>query len=491
MIVGADPPAPANRLSRPTLALLAFAIIAGGYLRFTHLGSREMSADEGASWAAASASTVASVIATQRRLNPGKAGLHDLALHLWINAMGGGLATMRALSATAGTVAILLVFGMARELFDAAAATAESGDSSEACGQAAAIAALIFAVNLVTIKYSREVRMYPLVLVAVVAQSWCFIRAARCGGPTALAGVVLFTAMALATHVMALLAFTGEGLWLLYVVARNRLEFAAGEVRRAIALAVALGAGAALLAPIAPAIISGAAQAADRGAIDWIKRPHPWAPFALFNKATGSVAYPVMMALAVWGVVRGWRRRREAIVFALLWMWTPPLALMIVSYAIRPAFVERYLVSCFVPFFILVALGIAELRDSRARTGATVLVGALALGHLAAWARKPHDTQWREAAAIAVMTSQSAGQELKVGDGTIAVAPGYAVNVVRFYLARAAARQSALPAAVGGTEGASVAIVGDQGVAPAVAVALDREYPRLLAKLRGVVVRGR
>jgi hypothetical protein len=38
---------------------------------------------------------------------------------------------------------------------------------------------------------------------------------------------------------------------------------------------------------------------------------------------------------------------------------------------------------------------------------------------------------------------------------------------------------------------APVVIIGDQGVAPATAAALDREYPRVLANLRGVVVRGR
>ena len=152
-----------------------------------------------------------------------------------------------------------------------------------------------------------------------------------------------------------------------------------------------------MLAPLAPTVIGSAAHAADIGAIDWIKRPAPWAPLALFNKATGSFAFPVMVALAVWGVMRGWRRWRTAIIFALLWMWAPPLLLMVVSYAIRPAFVERYLLSCFVPFFILVAIGIVEIPRQSARLGAIALMVALAIGHVIAWDRKPHDAQWREA----------------------------------------------------------------------------------------------
>ena len=50
----------------------------------------------------------------------------------------------------------------------------------------------------------------------------------------------------------------------------------------------------------------------------------------------------------------------------------------------------------------------------------------LALGHIYAWSRKPHDTQWREAVVIALAADH--------GDQPIAVAPGYAINVVRYYM---------------------------------------------------------
>jgi hypothetical protein len=314
----------------------------------------------------------------------------------------------------------------------------------------------------------------------------------------AYAGVAIFTAIALAAHSTAVLAFTGEGLWPAYVIARNRFDLGVTPVRRAIALIVALGAGAAMLAPIAPAMIAGAAHAADIGAIDWIKRPPPWAPFVLFNKATGSIAYPVMGALALWGVMRGWRRWRDPIIFALLWMWSPPMVLMVVSYAIRPAFVERYLISCFVPFFILIAIGIVELRMNYARLGAIAVVVAVALAHVVAWDRKPHDTQWREAVKVAVSATGSAPSiaarasvtpAITIPSGaSLAVAPGYAVNVVRYYLGTSSV---AHPTQTHGSDPASILIIGDQGVAPQSGATLDSEYPRSLANLRGVMVRGR
>ncbi|MBI3758198.1 MAG: hypothetical protein HY269_00380, partial [Deltaproteobacteria bacterium] len=108
-----------GRISGFSLATLALALIVGGYLRFVDLGTREMSADEGASWAAASAPTVREVLVVQNHLNPGKAGLHDVALHLWMSAFGNGLSAMRALSAVIGTISILLVLGASREILAA------------------------------------------------------------------------------------------------------------------------------------------------------------------------------------------------------------------------------------------------------------------------------------------------------------------------------------------------------------------------------------
>ena len=484
------------RLDFFTIAMLIISLIIGSFLRFVDLGAREMSADEGASWAAASAPTIRAVLDAQRILNPGKAGLHDLALHLWVHAFGDQLFAMRALSATVGVLAILLVFGAARELLTASieSVTDESPGPVE-CNGAAAMAALIFAVNLVAIKYSREVRMYPMVIAAVVAQTGCFFCAMRKGGTIAYAGVTIFTALALAAHIMAVLAFTGDGLWLFYIVARNRFDFAAVPVRRAFAMVIALAGGLAMLAPIAPTIIAGAAHAAATGAIEWIKRPPFWAPFSLFNKATGSVTYPAMMALVVWAIAHGWRRWHDAIMFALLWMWAPPIVLMLVSYAVRPAFVERYLVSCFVPFFILIAIGIVELHAYSLRIGAIALMVGLALGHVIAWNRRPHDAQWQEAAraAIAAITPQtSVNIETPVSpNGTVAVIPGYAVSVVRYYLRTNPAAQSVHAFNRDVNDSARAIIVGDQGVAPVMAVAVDREYPRVLAKFRGVQVRGR
>jgi mannosyltransferase len=444
------------------------ALAAGSALRFTNLGSLEMSPDEGASWAAASAPNAAEVIARQPALNPGELPVHDLLLHEWIALFGSSLAAMRALSAAFGVASILLVYLVVCELFEESALTRD--DIKIVAG----LSALLFAVNLVTIKYSHEARMYPLMLAAILAQVAMFLRALRIGGLANYAAVVVLTALAIASNFAALLIPATEGLWLVYIIARAGGRPDKANAKRAWVIAMALAAAGLILVPK----LFSPLHAASAGSLGGWRKPPAWYdPFALFNKATGSFAFPILAALAIWGVIRGWRGARDSIAFALLWMWAPPLMMVAVSYTIAPMFVERYALSCFAPFFILTALGIFELPGALVRAGALALAVALSLGHIVSYDRKPHDAQYREAIA-------AADSALKPGE-VMTVTPSYAIEVLRYYLPpdqldRAVRYDPSAPAAV--------LILGDQNLAPGAAQSYRKEYPQVVARLRGVIV---
>ena len=424
-----------------------------------------MSPDEGASWAAASAPTAAEVIARQPLLNPGELPVHDLMLHGWILLFGSSLSAMRSLSAAFGTFSILLVYLVVCELF------AESALTRDDIKLVAGLTALVFAVNLVTIKYSREARMYPLMLAAILAQVAMLLRAIRVGGLANYAAVVVLTAISIASNFAAVLIPATEGLWLLYLIVRADNA----KRRRAWTIALAL-AGAGLI--LVPKLFSPLHAAATGSVGGWRKLPAWYEPFALFNKATGSFAFPFLAALAIWGAVHGWRRgARDAVGFALLWMWAPPLMMVAASYTIAPVFVERYALSCFVPFFILAALGIFELPTDLVRAGALTLAVAFSAGHIVSYDRKPHDAQYREAIALA-------DSALKPGEVMTAV-PSYAIEVVRYYLP-----PDQLDRAVRYNQSASAAvlILGDQNLAPGAAQSYKKEYPQVIARIRGVTV---
>ena len=104
-------------MNRVALFLLFIALVLGAYLRFHRLGALEMSADEGATWAAADAPSIREVVATQQTHNPGKLPVHDLMLHGWIAMFGNGLFAMRSLSALFGLATIALMVPLTREIF--------------------------------------------------------------------------------------------------------------------------------------------------------------------------------------------------------------------------------------------------------------------------------------------------------------------------------------------------------------------------------------
>lgn len=457
---------PARTLS---LVLLFAALAVGGGFRFAGLGALELSPDEAASWAAASAPTATEVIALQPHLNPGELPVHDLMLHGWIALFGSSLPAMRSLSAMFGVVSILLVYLVVNELF-------ASSLSHDEVIVLAGLAALVFAANLVTIKYSREARMYPVMLAAILAQAAMFLRALRVGGIANYAAVVILTALAIASNFAALLMPATEGLWLLYVIVRERSRSSKATTPHAFALAAMLAIGGSILLPKAFAAL----HAASAGHVGrWRTLPTWYAPFALFNKATGSFAFPILAALAIWGVVAGWRRgARDAVAFALLWMWAPPLIMLVASYAIAPVFVERYALSSFVPFFVLVALGVFELPGNWIRAGALALAIAFSIGHVLTYDRKPHDAQYREAIAAAATA-------LKPGE-TMTVVPAYAIEVLRYYLPSDQQNHAVRYNAPAST--AAVLILGDQDLAPGGAKAFREQYPQSVARLRGVTV---
>ena len=319
--------------------------------------------------------------------------------------------------------------------------------------------------------------MYALALLLGLLQAWFFLRLVR--RPTAFefALVAFFTALSIASTFTLTLILVPETLWLAYLLARKRERV----LSHASICAGALAAGLVLLAIPFIVYLRARASAPPLTAYSWSPLPPLWAPIALFNKATGSFAFPALFALAAWGVVCEWGRDRDAIVFILLWMLAPPIVVLAASYLLRPAFVERYMLTSFVPFFILAAVGIRHLRGAAASYAVLALVAALAIAHLESYDRKPHGAQWREAATAAHSMAGTAG--------TIAVAPPYAVNVVRYYLRNSPDVEAVRLARE--QPPAHVVIIADTGVSARDSSYLDADYPHLMTRLRGVIVRAR
>lgn len=443
-----------------------------------------MTADEAPSWVSASASTLGEVVRQGLQLNPGKLALHDVMLHYWILAFGDSVTAIRMLSALLGTLAIALVFVLARELFAREREVGVpflAGDAS--C--IAALTALIFALNVVAIRYSREGRMYALMLDAVLCQVWFFLRAVRGGGLMNYAGIVLFSVVAIAASFVAGLVFLAQGLCLLLAL-RPGVSRWPYSWYAAVAFLVA--------GAIVVALIPWHQLVEKASFFSWIG-PGFLTRYVLefFWSAVLSPVLVTTLLLAAWGVIRGSRKYPEAVGVALAWLvvpllplalWLGPIMLLSVTvYSWTPVFAHRWMLTCIVPLCILIALGIREIPGSTARMAMLGLVVVLAGFRIHSYDPASGDmewgVQWREA-------TEAALPELKAGQ-PVQVVPGYGIYVMRYY-----ARKDHVDPALLSPDNhrAQVLVLADsaQSLLPGELRGLRRRYFLQCARVRGVTV---
>ena len=472
------------------LELLALALVLGVVMRFRVLGLAELSADEGASWAAASAPDMTAVVAMEHWLDPGKLPIYDLLLHGWIRVFGDGLVAMRAMSAVLGTIAIVLVFAAVREV-----CRSMGGQPGAAIGDfAGAFAALIYAVNFMMVNSDRTVRMYPLAMSAELLQIFFLMRAQRRGGWLNYCGLAIFTAAMIAANFTSAFLLLAEGLWFGCLL----MAKTCGARMESLAIfrpGAALIAGVALLAPLLPTALASSHQAVAMGALDWIKmRTIGWPYEVLSNAAGGRPLFWSFAALAVFGAWRQWRSAALALGFFAAWTAGPILGLMAVSYLGRPLEFPRYALIAFVGMFALASLGAASLGAAAARadTAARLVLTAaliglslamirLSLSHTHHIIRYPREAAWREAAELAVRQTMP--------NEPIAVFPEYCKNVVRYYVN---------PERRGTVQGENacgpprVLILSGREITREDQIAsMEKCYPRLVARLPLVEIRAR
>jgi mannosyltransferase len=459
------------------LAVLAAALVLGAFLRFSQLGIGELSADEAASWAGASAPGVSAVIAAEHRLDPGKLPLYDLALHAWIAVFGDGIGAMRSMSAGIGTLAIVLLFLAVRE----ACRSFGGAPGKEIADMAGAFAALAYAVNFMMVTSDRTVRMYPLAISAELLQIFFFVRSQRGGGWLDYGGAAIFTAAMIAANFTASFLWMAEGIWL------GCLLFAKGAGAKLEGLAIlrpagALAGGIVLLGPMLPSMLRSSRQAVAMGALDWIKmQPIAWPYGVMLHAAGGRLLFWSFAALSAFAIWCTWRNSRLATFFFSLWAAGPLLCLVAVTYLIRPLEYPRYALISFVGMFALAAWGAALLRASYLNVALALALIVLSLPRTRHIVENPREAAWREAAIFAM--------QQRGASGGVAVFPGYCDNVVRYYVSRER-REAVQGESVCGSPNILI-MSGRQIMRPDQIAAMEKCYPRLLKNLSLVEVRTR
>jgi hypothetical protein len=459
-------------------AVLLTAVVLGAILRFFRLGARELSIDESLSWAESSGHNVKAVLRVQHQLDSGKFPIYELAQHGWMRIFGESEAAMRALPALIGCLSIMMVYVLGVEVMLAATSGRSDESDGDSIYSVAAVCALIFAIGLPSVEIARQARMYSMMLAWILVQVIFLLRTRRLGGLANYVGLTIFSAIALATNFTAALVIVAEALWLIYLQLFYTQSDDQARAATPWKIGIALAAALVLLLPFFAGLRYGV-EGVKRGDYDWIKPPGPWEPFATFEGGLGTLPFPLFALFAIMGGVWLWRMHRDAAVLLILWIGLPPIVLFAGSYLITPMLVTRYLISSFVPVFILTAIGIESIPSRKFRSVAFIAIVTLCVLRASSDFR-PGDNRWRDACEIALTNSCSgqrvgASSEYYLISYYMPAAQRRTVKIIRFPFDDTERK-------------APRVVILSPTASPEEAAEIRREYPVVVAKFKNITV---
>ena len=393
---GSHSPATQGEYGRTApIGLLVLIVLGGALLRFAGLGSESIWLDEVTSILIARMDVPSMVAWTAADIHP---PLYYFVLHFWLG-FGESEFAVRSLSAVFGVCTIVIVYALARELFDPGVGL---------------LSALLLALSPMHIWYSQEARMYAMVTALSLMASYLLVLALRTRKTRYWLGYLLFSVLALYTHYFALFVLLFQNLFIVLWLWRHKAERHLWRRWLLIELGVGL-----LFLPWVPVIYR---QVSGGGGV-WVEksigRPDvralldTWLHFSvglerqLYPEALRRLAY-LLYAVSIVTVAvhllpvsaRRWLTRRAVAIsewdtttartglwFCVLYVAVPLLVAWLVS-QVKPMYTERYLLPFVPPYCIVVAYGLSAIGPPTAIAfGETRVPGGTDAARLWRWLR--------------------------------------------------------------------------------------------------------
>lgn len=386
---------------RRTGSLLVVLVAIGAALRFFRIGSESYWHDEGYSLYTSRTlgyAEIAFLVPWQDSHPP----LYYLLLRLWTQVVGYSEVATRALSAVLGVLAIVVLFLVARELYD------------ETTGL---IAAAFLALSEFQIYYAQETRMYMLLLALCLLSYLFFVRVLDSPSRVSLAGYTL-TVVALGyTHVFGLFVPLAQGLYLL-VSSRIQRDTIRASLEN---WTQVQGMAAVLLLPYVTILLSRMVGGRPE-AVSWIPVPSLAAVVAtpVVHFGWGRDLVPSLLVFAFIGVLAmgavlndfslrprlgsdrqerpstGNDRAANSTLLVLLWAAVPILIPTLFSYLVSPIYTWRYTIVAAGGVYLLVARGIRLLDRRWLRVGVVALMLVVLIYPLPVYYAEDQKEQWRD-----------------------------------------------------------------------------------------------
>jgi mannosyltransferase len=334
----------ARRPAITTLAVLACCAL-GALIALRHLGTKPLWLDEAASVSAAGRS-IPDMLRLLRHTDA-NSGLYYVMLHVWMR-FGHGVAWVRGLSV----------------LFAVAAVAAAGWCGARWRGPVAGVsAALLLALNPVSLYYAQEARTYSLALLLALVSTATLMAAVERPDRLRLAAYAVATTLLLYADLFAVLFVASQVAVLAWRGRKHRL-------------APALAAVAVCTAPLALWMIAN-----ERHQIWWIQRPTP--SDLLHTVLAYSGHWLGLGAIVVAGIaaVRA-RQARDRLDFTyplVAAALVPIAALWLVSLGPKHFFVDRYLIASLAAIVLVAGAGLAVLYERRTLRAAGVILAVALL----------------------------------------------------------------------------------------------------------------
>ena len=361
--------------TRPAIIilLLSAVLLLGFFLRIHGLDTESIWLDEGISIKLAGADPAA--ITIERALN-NHPPLYFIILHYWIRTFGDSVFSARLLSVLFGCLAIFMIYRVGCLIL-----SRETG----------LLGALILAISLFNIHYSREARMYSLVVFLTLASMYFFLKLLEKRSRAALIGYIASSIFLLYTH------YSG----LCVVLAQNIYFFTAPLFHKKSGipnLKTWIKCQAAVFILYLPWLWVGVLR---MGKIQqshfWTSRPSALTALGSFIEYSGSIAlFALFMTVLLFLAISV---KKYRLYLLLLWLAVPVAVPFVISQFAAPMYMTKYTMPAQAAFCLLIAAGIGSIRRRYAKAaiiGAIVLISLVSLGR---YYRETNTIPWNRVAA--------------------------------------------------------------------------------------------
>lgn len=329
-----------QKLSERFWLLACLALSAGVQLSFITKSS--IWHDEGYSLLLAPQNLADILTRTARDVHP---PLYYLTLHFWTNLFGTSELAARSLSALFILLTMIVMFALVKRLFG---------------GGAARTTVLFMAIAPFLVRYGQEARMYAMAAFLIGLSTYLLVTALDLQNKKRLYLYAAVLALALYTHYYAVFIVPVHWLYVL-----SRTNWRRGRPRKTLDVKswhwwCANGFMAVLFLPWLP-VAYGQFTRVQGGfwipPVNLYTLPNTIVQFLQFNPG----AWESWLKLVVSGVVLGMsllvlylnKLSRKSIGLVLLWVFTAPLTVMVLSAIARPIYIDRYFVFAAVAFYAL------------------------------------------------------------------------------------------------------------------------------------------